>query len=162
MQLSIHYTDHMVAEAGSYSPSAAKPAQVMASWAKLGLPIQVIEPSPVTLEHDAQMVSDILSCQINNGFSNRSSNVAESLPYTTGAMLSAARGALDNGYGAIAPCSGFHHAGYSFVGGFGTFNGLLRLSTGLREDRSGIRQGTRHVIPPNINSASNLPVGESE
>lgn len=130
MKLSIHYTDHMVAEAGSYSPSAAKPAQVMASWAKLGLPFQVVEPKPLTqaqfsLAHDPQMVSDILSCQINNGFSNRSSNVAESLPYTTGAMLSAAREALDNGYGAIAPCSGFHHAGYSSVGGFCTFNGLM-------------------------------------
>jgi hypothetical protein len=27
--------------------------------------------------------------------------------------------------GAIAPCSGFHHAGYDFAGGFCTFNGLM-------------------------------------
>ena len=37
-----------------------------------------------------------------NGFSNRSAKVAASLPYTSGAMLSAAREALDNGCGAIA------------------------------------------------------------
>ena len=40
-------------------------------------------------------------------------------------MLSAAREALKNKIGAIAPCSGFHHAGYDFAGGYCTFNGLM-------------------------------------
>lgn len=130
MQLTFHYTDHMVAEAGSYSPSASKPAQVMASWARLGWPMQIVEPLPVTeaqlcLAHDSDMVRGVLSCEKANGFSNRNSKVADSLPYTSGAMLSAARQALENGCGAIAPCSGFHHAGFDFVGGFCTFNGLM-------------------------------------
>jgi acetoin utilization deacetylase AcuC-like enzyme len=130
MQLTFHYTNHMVADAASYSPSAAKPAQVMESWAMLGLPMEVVEPAPVTeaqlcLAHDPEMVRAVLSGEKANGFSNRSLKVAASLPYTSGAMLSAARSALENGCGAIAPCSGFHHAGYAFVGGFCTFNGLM-------------------------------------
>jgi acetoin utilization deacetylase AcuC-like enzyme len=40
-------------------------------------------------------------------------------------MLDACWAALDNGIGAVAPCSGFHHAGYGFGGGFCTFNGLM-------------------------------------
>ena len=47
------------------------------------------------------------------------------MPFTSGAMLAAARDALANGWGAVAPCSGFHHAGYDFAGGFCTFNGLM-------------------------------------
>lgn len=58
-------------------------------------------------------------------FCNRLASVAASLPYTSGVMLSAARAALENRYGAIAPCSGFHHAGYDFAGGYCTFNGLM-------------------------------------
>ncbi len=46
-------------------------------------------------------------------------------------MLSAARAALDNGLGAIAPCSGFHHAGYDYAGGFCTFNGLMVTANAL-------------------------------
>jgi acetoin utilization deacetylase AcuC-like enzyme len=139
MQLTFHYAHHMVAEADSYSPSAGKPAQVMASWAALGLPMQVIEPIPVTetqlcLAHDPDFVRGVLSGVKTNGFSNRSQAVAASLPYTSGAMLSAARQALENGSGAVAPCSGFHHAGYGFAGGFCTFNGLMVTAKVLLEE----------------------------
>lgn len=149
MQLTFHYTDHMVAEAGSYSPSAAKPAQVMESWAMLGLPMQVVEPLPVTeaqlcLAHDPDMVKAVLSCEKANGFSNRSAKVAASLPYTNGAMLAAVREALDNGCGAIAPCSGFHHAGYDFVGGFCTFNGLMVTARVLLNEGKVKRIGILH------------------
>ncbi|MCX7960067.1 MAG: hypothetical protein N2653_00640, partial [Burkholderiales bacterium] len=51
--------------------------------------------------------------------------VARSLPWTSGAMLSAARKAIANGQVAIAPCSGFHHAGWAHAGGYCTFNGLV-------------------------------------
>lgn len=130
MKLSIHYTPKMVADADSYSPSAGKPAQVMASWAELGLPMDIIEPSPISVEqlslaHDRAFVEGVLSGKRNNGFSNRLPSVAASLPYTSGVMLSAARAALENQRGAIAPCSGFHHAGYDFAGGYCTFNGLM-------------------------------------
>ena len=130
MKLSIHYTPKMVANADSYSPSAGKPAQVMASWAELGLPLDIVEPSPVSVEqfslaHDRAFVEGVLSGKRNNGFGNRLPSVAASLPYTSGVMLSAARAALENQRGAIAPCSGFHHAGYDFAGGYCTFNGLM-------------------------------------
>jgi acetoin utilization deacetylase AcuC-like enzyme len=130
MKLSIHYTPFMVADAASYSPSAGKPAQVMASWADLGLPLEIAAPTPTSVDqfslaHDRAFVEGVLSGQINNGFGNKLPSVTASLPSTSGAMLSAAREALANQWGAIAPCSGFHHAGYAFAGGFCTFNGLM-------------------------------------
>lgn len=139
MRLSVHYTPKMVANAESYSPSAGKPALVMASWAECRLPLNIIQPAPVSLEqlslaHDPAFVQGVLAGKISNGFGNKSTCVAESLPYTSGVMLSAARAALDNQCGAIAPCSGFHHAGYDFAGGFCTFNGLMVAATVLLEE----------------------------
>ncbi|MBK7023551.1 MAG: histone deacetylase, partial [Sulfuritalea sp.] len=136
MKLSIHYTPKMVANADSYSPSAGKPAQVMASWANLGLPLDIVAPLPVSIDqfcraHDRAFVEGVLSGEINNGFGNKLPSVAASLPYTSGVMLSAARAALANQWGAIAPCSGFHHAGYDFAGGYCTFNGLMVTATVL-------------------------------
>jgi acetoin utilization deacetylase AcuC-like enzyme len=78
-----------------------------------------------SLAHDRAFVEGVLSGGINNGFGNTLPSVAASLPYTSGVMLSAARAALTNQRGAIAPCSGFHHAGYDTDGGFCTFNGLM-------------------------------------
>ena len=40
----VFYTPRQVAATTSMSPSAAKPAKVVASWRALGLPIQVIKP----------------------------------------------------------------------------------------------------------------------
>jgi len=130
MKLSVHFTPKMVANADSFSPSAGKPAQVMASWADLGLPLDIVAPPPVSVDqlslaHDRNFVESVLSGEINNGFGNTMPSVAASLPYTSGVMLYAARAALANQSGAIAPCSGFHHAGYDFAGGFCTFNGLM-------------------------------------
>lgn len=136
MEISIHYTPRMVASADSYSPSAGMPVLVMDSWADLGLPLNIVEPLPVSVDqfalaHDRAFVEGILSGRINNGFCNKLASVGASLPYTSGTMLSAARAALANQWGAVAPCSGFHHAGYAFSGGFCTFNGLMVTSTVL-------------------------------
>ena len=130
MKLSIHYTPRMVADAASFSPSAGKPAQVMASWAQLGLPLEIVAPPPVSVDqfalaHDRAFVEGVLGGHSYNGFGNKLPSVAASLPYTSGVMLSAARAALANQWGAVAPCSGFHHAGHDFSGGFCTFNGLM-------------------------------------
>ena len=130
MDLSIHYTPQMVADANSYSPSAGKPAQVMDSWADLGMPLEIVAPAPVSVDqlslaHDRAFVEGVLSGNFKNGFGNTLPSVAASLPYTSGAMLSAARTALANQWGAVAPCSGFHHAGYDHAGGYCTFNGLM-------------------------------------
>ncbi len=125
----VFYSEHMIAEAGSYSPSAGKPRYVLAAWQKAGLPITVRSVTPASekdlcLAHDPVYVHGVLNGKLPNGFDNTSSEVARSLPYTTGAMIGAARAALAGGC-ACAPVSGFHHARYKSAGGYCTFNGLV-------------------------------------
>lgn len=136
MNIQVFYSPRMVADSGSYSPSAGKPVQVVESWRSLGMAMHVTAPQPVSRSqllrgHQAAYVDGVLGCTAPNGFGNRYAHVAESLPYTCGAMLDACRAALANGVGAVAPCSGFHHAGYAFGGGFCTFNGLMVAATDL-------------------------------
>jgi acetoin utilization deacetylase AcuC-like enzyme len=130
MPIPVFYSPAMLANSESFSPSAGKPALAVESWQFLGLPLELHTPQPLSAEqfgvaHDPDFVADVLSCRSANGFGNKSPAVAAALPWTSGAMLSAAREALNNGIGAIAPCSGFHHAGYDFAGGYCTFNGLM-------------------------------------
>jgi acetoin utilization deacetylase AcuC-like enzyme len=139
-QIPVYFTDQMVADACSYSPSARKPVEVVRSWLQLGALVNLNEPAPATFgdlcaAHDQQYVAGVLACQIDNGFRNRLPAVAASLPYTSGAMLAAARAALSNGQVAVAPCSGFHHAGWAYGGGFCTFNGLMMAAGVLRRER---------------------------
>lgn len=144
MVLPVFYTPRMVADSGSFSPSAAKPAQVVAHWGTLGLPIDVREPSPVTVEqlaraHDRDHVEQILAGTANNGFGNRSPEVAATLPLTSGAMLSAARHAIAFRSVTCAPVSGFHHASRFSAGAYCTFNGLVVTAMALREE-DGLRR----------------------
>lgn len=132
----VFFSAAMVAHNTSFSPSAGKPAEVMASWRELGVPLTVIEPAPVTRDdlaraHDAAYVDGILSRRLRNGFGDTSQAVAASLPHTNGAMLAAAREALRNGAVAVAPCSGFHHATYASAFGYCTFNGLMVAALAL-------------------------------
>jgi acetoin utilization deacetylase AcuC-like enzyme len=141
----VFYTPKMVADSLSESPSAAKPAAVVASWAKQ-FNISVVEPTPVGIEdialaHDRQWAEEILASKRPNGFGNTSPEVAKSLVYTSGAMLSAARHALSLKSVAAAPCSGFHHAGYKTAQGFCTFNGLMIATLVLQKERPGLRVG---------------------
>ncbi|MEO8184278.1 MAG: hypothetical protein ABI895_36115 [Deltaproteobacteria bacterium] len=129
----------MVAASSSYSPSPEKPAQVVASWQRLGVPLEFHPPQSVTVEqlslvHEAAFVTDVLACRRDNGFGNRSSALAATLPFTSGAMLSAARHALATRSVAVAPCSGFHHAGWARAGGFCTFNGLMLTAAVLHAE----------------------------
>jgi acetoin utilization deacetylase AcuC-like enzyme len=135
------------------SPSAGKPASVVASWQERGLPIRILEPAPVTVDDfalalDRDFVVDVLACRRDNGFGNRSAQVAAALPWTTGSMLSAARHVVAHGGVAAAPCSGFHHAGYDHPYGFCTFNGLmvtaLKLKAEGRIARLGILDCDQH------------------
>jgi acetoin utilization deacetylase AcuC-like enzyme len=137
----VFFSNAMVADGlASFSPSAAKPGQVVASWRRLGVPLALLEPTAATIDelalaHDRAHVEDVLACRANNGFGNRSPAVAASLPFTTGAMLSAARHVLESGDRiAAAPCSGFHHAGWHHGGGFCTFNGLAVTAAALRAE----------------------------
>lgn len=129
--LTVVFSDRMVAPSeDSFSPSAAKPAQVMADWQARGLPLRVVEPQPVTVDqfalaHSRDFVESVLSLQTANGFGTFSQKVADSLPYTTGALLTAARWVLRERGAVCAPCAGFHHAGWDHNSGFCTFNGLV-------------------------------------
>jgi acetoin utilization deacetylase AcuC-like enzyme len=135
--LPLFYDPRMVARNESFSPSAQKPAQVVASWRKLGVPLDERPVTPVTVDelaraHDRDFVEDVLACRRPNGFGNALPSVARSLPFTSGALLSAARHVLTAPAPvAIAPCSGFHHARHARVSGFCTFNGLMVAALAL-------------------------------
>lgn len=103
---------------------------MLESWQNLGFPLQVIEPVPLTfddfcLAHDPEYVRGVLDCTISNGFGTRSEQVAASLPWTNGSMVSAALDALQNGGAVASLSSGFHHSGHAFGGGFCSYNGLM-------------------------------------
>ena len=138
-RIQVFYSAKMDANISSFSPSAGKPARVVGSWHRLGLPIDIIDPTPVSandfkLAHRPDFVDQVLACESRNGFGNRLPEVAVSLPYTTGSMLSAAREAIRNRKVAVAPCSGFHHAGYASANGFCTFNGLMVTAMVLKAE----------------------------
>jgi acetoin utilization deacetylase AcuC-like enzyme len=138
MDITVFYSPLMSADADSYSPSAGKPAAAVADWIDRKLPINIVEPTPATVDelgdaHDRRYVEQVLSGKTENGFGNRSPEVAASLPYTSGAMLCAAVHAIENRTVACAPVSGFHHAGFQHGGGFCTFNGLMVTLYALRD-----------------------------
>lgn len=124
--------------AGAFSPSAAKPAQVVADWLKRGFigEDDVLSFEPVTQPdlaraHDPDFVAGVLSLELPNGFNNQEAEVATSLPYTSGSLLAAARHALAHRENVCSPTSGFHHAGYDFAEGYCTFNGLMVTAMAL-------------------------------
>ncbi len=133
------YDDRMVCNSSSFSPSAAKPRDVVQSWREAGIHLDLVAPQPATREelsaaHDPNFVDDVLDGSRKNGFGNKSLAVAATLPYTTGAMLTAARWVLSEGGVAAAPCSGFHHAGFARSGGYCTFNGLMVTACVLKAE----------------------------
>lgn len=130
MKVPVFYMPQMVADGQSYSPSASKPAKVISEWILLNMPIDVRVFEPATREdfykaHKKSYVDGVLNGEVINGFGNKIMAVANSLPYTTGSMMAAAHCALENGWGAVSPTSGFHHAHFDFGSGFCTFNGLM-------------------------------------
>jgi len=143
-KIPVFYTPKMVAiyapEKGKhFSPSSAKPIKVVESWAKQ-FPIEIIEPVPVTIEdyaraHDRQFVEDIIACKIENGFENKSPEVAAALPYTSGSLLSACKHVLKSKKVAVSPTSGFHHAEFNKSMGFCTLNGLMVTALALKESK---------------------------
>ncbi len=102
---------------------------MLAAWQVAGLPFTVQGVTAATendlcLAHDPAFVRGVLDQTVESGFGDTSPDVAASLPYTSGAMIDAARSALQGGI-ACAPVSGFHHAGYDSADGYCTFNGLV-------------------------------------
>jgi acetoin utilization deacetylase AcuC-like enzyme len=135
----VYFCPKMQAQVVSLSPGAQKPLAAVQSWVALGVPLSIIPPTPVTRDdlaraHDPAFVDAILECRAMNGFYTRAADVAASLPYTSGAMLSAARGAIRNGQVAVAPTSGFHQAGHAKADAFCTFNGLMVSALALKAE----------------------------
>lgn len=141
----VFYTDRMVANSQSFSPSAGKPREVIASWKRRFPVLEYQEPLPATeeefaLAHSPRYVRDVLACRVPNGFGNTLPEIAAALPHTTGAMIAAALEAVRSGV-AVAPVSGFHHACYEHGGGYCTFNGLVVAAQVLRRDGLAKRVG---------------------
>ncbi len=135
----VFFLPEMVAAANSYSPSAGKPPLVVSDWQSHSLAIDLrgfdpVDETTLSLAHEPGYVRAVLACEMHNGFGNRRPDVAASLPYTSGAMLTAAREAIANRQVACAPVSGFHHAGYANADGFCTFNGLMVTALALKRD----------------------------
>lgn len=135
--MKVFYSDKMVAQEGGDSPSARKPKLVVDAWVATGIPLEIEAPDPVSVDdfalaHDRVHVESVLAFKSMNGFGNYDAEVAASLPYTTGAMLSAAREAILCRGAVAAPCSGFHHAEWDRSMMFCTFNGLMVAARKLR------------------------------
>jgi acetoin utilization deacetylase AcuC-like enzyme len=133
------YHPDMNAPRQGASPSAAKPQCVAKAWRERFPSLQWIDPVPVTREdlalaHDRAFVDRVLDLRIENGFGTRSEAVARSLPWTAGAMVRAARLAVNESGMVAAPVSGFHHACWDEAGGYCTFNGLMVAAMLLRRD----------------------------
>ena len=140
------YSEAMTAPPQGGSPSAGKPGPVVAAWRAAWPALQVRPPVPVTVEqlcsaHDREYVEDVLALRRPNGFGTLNAEVAASLRYTNGALLTAARWALQDGGAVAAPVSGFHHACWARGGGFCTFNGLMVAALALRADAPGLQVG---------------------
>lgn len=124
----------------SFSPSAAKPKQLMDYIKSNDLPLDIennfkpLTVSDLSLAHDEAMVNGILNLTVNNGFGNRSVEVARSLPYTSGSFYAAALYALKAQTNAFSPTSGFHHACHNSAGGFCSFNGLMVAAQKLKKE----------------------------
>lgn len=113
------------------SPSPGKPALAVERWlGEFGTDIQILNfahanLSQICMAHDPKYVSDIFTGHGKNGFGTIDQRVTDTLAWTVGSMVAAARHALRTGETACSPTSGFHHAGYDFGEGYCTFNGLV-------------------------------------
>lgn len=119
-----------IAGVDSFSPSAGKPAKFMQELQTQGIDHEVLPVTPATREdlylvHDRRYVDEVFSGAQNNGFGNNDPRVAEACLWTVGSMISAVTYAPFANGAVCSPTSGFHHAGYSWGGGYCTFNGLM-------------------------------------
>ena len=144
--IEVYYSPRQVSCPDSASPSPRKPTWVVADWNAQDFPIRIVKPIPVSraqlsLAHSQKYVDGILSCELMNGFRGHQKDVADSLPWTCGSLLSAARGALKNELVTCSPTSGFHHAGVESGYGYCTFNGLMVTALALKAEGKASRVG---------------------
>lgn len=134
----VYFRPEMVAPSlHRISRSSEKPRLLIDRIAASSLPVELVRDfqsatrEDFMLAHSAEYVDAILSLRADNGFSNRSPEIRDSLYWTTGSMLAAARGAIDRVTITLSPTSGFHHALYDSGHGYCTFNGLMVAATSL-------------------------------
>ena len=134
-----HY-QYTTEDMDSFSPSSWKPASVVGDWINRKLVGKVDHRNPRCLEaedmyiaHDKAYIDGIMDCTIANGFGNKSQQVASTIRFTTGSMLSAAEYAIEHNEHTCSPTSGFHHAGHDFGGGYCTVNGLMITAMTLQQ-----------------------------
>lgn len=116
----------------SISPSSSKPNLLIDYWMdtpqEFDIEIYQVSPSSVEdlyLVHSKVYVDAILAGERENGFGEKSLELAKSLMWTCGSIVSAAEFSLRTGESSMSPTSGFHHAKFASPGGFCTFNGLV-------------------------------------
>jgi acetoin utilization deacetylase AcuC-like enzyme len=142
--MQVFYRPEQSVTVQSASPSAGKPAQVVADWReRFGARLDFVSFEPVTREdyyriHDRAYVDGVFTLERSNGFGTRQAEVVETLRYTSGSMRAAALAAWQCGGVTVSPTSGFHHAGYGYGGGYCTFNGLVLAALAVLD--AGARQ----------------------
>lgn len=124
----VFFNEKMVVDLVFETPSPRKPLEVVNEWVNK-YPIQLYDFMPVAKEdfylaHSVEHIEGLLDLSVANGMDTHDQEVIDSLYWTVGSFLSAARHALQHGM-AVSPTSGFHHAGYGYSWGFCTVNGLL-------------------------------------
>lgn len=144
--IKVVYSPKVLSDTHEISPSAIKPKLLVEHLLQSEYKdiIQIVEPEPVTPEdmyrcHDKGFIDEVLALKQPNGFGTYSQTVADSLPYTNGAMYTAASLALISKYPTCAAVAGFHHSGYAGWEGLGyfcTFNGLMIAATKLISEGS--------------------------
>ena len=88
----------------------------------------------MSLAHEPEYLDQMMTLGRVNGFGNVSVAVLRHAVQSLNTMYSASECALKTEpHVAFAPCSGFHHAGYNYSGGYCTFNGLVIAAANLRE-----------------------------
>lgn len=120
------------------SPSAKKPAVLIEQWQAKKYPIHFEPITPLAQKdfynaHQKQHVDAIFALQKPNGMETYSQELCDTLPWTSGSLLSAAHYVLAdiNRPVACSPTSGFHHAEYQSSMGYCTFNGLMLTAAEL-------------------------------
>lgn len=137
--MKVFYKPQMAAQTRSLSPSAFKPKLVVEDWiSDPQITIEICDfeaasENQLCLAHDPDYVQGVLNCVYENGFGNTDSAVAVSLPFVSGAMIAASECAVLHNEITCAPVSGAHHAGYSFGGGYCSFNFLILAAMVLKK-----------------------------
>lgn len=135
----VFYTDLMVVDKKQESPSPKKPKEVVKQWSeKYHIEIKTVKPvstKQIKEAHENSFVEGILTGQLENGFGSKDKEVIDSLPYTSGSFLSAAKEALKTNLVAVSPTSGFHHAEHDKAMGYCTFNGLMIAAIDLLNNK---------------------------